>query len=681
MKFLCDRCRTRYSIADDRVRGKILKIRCKNCANVITVREGMIVELDGPAASEHAGRASKPTTGAPAPLGEQRSDTVPSGHELGTPGRPSDGAADPGPAGGARSPGAQPGSARPAAASDPVAKPRPAVAAPAASGKRSRRPAETERGDPPSRRRAAPEPPREDPDGGLGAAFAAAMADPPPAALEEEWYVSIDGDQEGPFSLAEAQRWVSEQSAEAELHCWSEGFDDWLSVDKVGHFRGLRKRPPPVPRAAGATRPAPSKPVGQAATVAPAAPVAPVVIDDEPAPLFTATLASLERSAPASAAPQPPVARSSNGHAVPAGARPAIGAVRSAFDTSEDDSESEPTLYRDPYKAAAHAGPAGSPPAAPVATGPAAGGSAGGSGADGKPAAVVDSASDFDSAAHGSDLDFGEVSRVLDLSDVVRGPRTLDRPGVAGPSRGTARQNAIDSFRSTGPVGAAGAGSIGRLSRTTGPDGVASFAEPEASAPVAARSHRGLFVLLGVASVLVLGAVVAVVLVLTGDDEPIGSELGPVQNIDTSRPDDPIGHRPSGAPGALDPGSQGSVRPVGPRAAPHPARPSTARDSDPVPGYALRSDEVEDVARKHQELTQRCYQRAQRGADSILVGEVKKITVTLTVDREGNVSDLGLSEHAGDNLGKCLTSSIRTGWKFRASPGGTFQLSLVFSNG
>src|SRR5678815_2307605 len=41
VKFLCDRCKTRYSIADDRVRGKILKIRCKNCANVITVREGM----------------------------------------------------------------------------------------------------------------------------------------------------------------------------------------------------------------------------------------------------------------------------------------------------------------------------------------------------------------------------------------------------------------------------------------------------------------------------------------------------------------------------------------------------------------------------------------------------------------------------------------------------------------
>ena len=41
MKFSCERCHTRYSIADERVRGKILKIRCKTCAAVISVREGM----------------------------------------------------------------------------------------------------------------------------------------------------------------------------------------------------------------------------------------------------------------------------------------------------------------------------------------------------------------------------------------------------------------------------------------------------------------------------------------------------------------------------------------------------------------------------------------------------------------------------------------------------------------
>jgi predicted Zn finger-like uncharacterized protein len=39
MKFVCDRCQTKYSIADDRVRGKVLKVKCKTCSNLITVRE------------------------------------------------------------------------------------------------------------------------------------------------------------------------------------------------------------------------------------------------------------------------------------------------------------------------------------------------------------------------------------------------------------------------------------------------------------------------------------------------------------------------------------------------------------------------------------------------------------------------------------------------------------------
>ena len=39
MKFVCDRCHTRYSISDEKVSGKVLKIRCKTCSNIIVVRE------------------------------------------------------------------------------------------------------------------------------------------------------------------------------------------------------------------------------------------------------------------------------------------------------------------------------------------------------------------------------------------------------------------------------------------------------------------------------------------------------------------------------------------------------------------------------------------------------------------------------------------------------------------
>src|SRR5262245_34646858 len=54
MKFVCERCHTRYSIADEKVRQKILKIRCKTCEHVITVRE--------PAAT-----APSPAAAAPSP--------------------------------------------------------------------------------------------------------------------------------------------------------------------------------------------------------------------------------------------------------------------------------------------------------------------------------------------------------------------------------------------------------------------------------------------------------------------------------------------------------------------------------------------------------------------------------------------------------------------------------------
>jgi hypothetical protein len=129
----------------------------------------------------------------------------------------------------------------------------------------------------------------------LGAAFASAMQKPPPA-LEEEWYVSIDGDQAGPYTLAEAQRWVASRPFDAELHCWSEGFDDWLPVDKVSHFRNLRKArqvkqvttPPPIPK--------PEK------------------------PLFAATMASIEKAASSGSMP---AMKASTSGPMPAASTPA----------------------------------------------------------------------------------------------------------------------------------------------------------------------------------------------------------------------------------------------------------------------------------------------------------------------------------------------------------------------
>lgn len=48
MKFDCDRCGTRYNIADEKVRRKVLKIRCRVCENIITVRGADLVDQAPP---------------------------------------------------------------------------------------------------------------------------------------------------------------------------------------------------------------------------------------------------------------------------------------------------------------------------------------------------------------------------------------------------------------------------------------------------------------------------------------------------------------------------------------------------------------------------------------------------------------------------------------------------------
>jgi predicted Zn finger-like uncharacterized protein len=711
VKFLCDRCQTRYSIGDDRVRGKILKIRCKNCANVITVREGMDADASA-AAPEPAGRSKKSTTAAPAPLPDDPPSRarvaiprVAQAHSEASPGNAAPAvraiaAKDPAPAARpnaremtkqpvARDPGKRAGADGNRAGGKRAGSPidarseemgsgGPDGLAGGARGKAPRgidaRSEEMGSGGPDglaggARGKAPRGIDRAESSAELGAAYASSIAKPPPA-LEEEWYVSIDGDQAGPFSLSEAQRWVAEKAYDAELHCWSEGFDDWLPVDKVSHFRGLRKRPvpsPPLPRINSAAR--------AAAAIAPTVPMSPVAPAlpsrsapqpsasplDDPQPLFSATRAQLERGSASPAAQLPPAGK-------PARATPPLGTpvpprtrtngtsaprgtpLGAPFDTSDDsdvDSELEATKYRDPRDA---------------------------------PAAAAAAAAD----AHGDDLDIGEVSRVINIADLARSAQRAPTASGGGGSSPSARA----------PTGAIGriTGAMPRVAgqvpgRATG--AIPSFPvppQPGAEAPTEtgsmtpmAKSHRrGLIALLSVAGVMVLGVVGAVILLVTNSDDTTGGELGRVKDFDTSRPEDPITHRP------IEPGPA-PVKPPTPRGPrPNPTittPPAGSNQTAEIPGNSLRGDEVEEVARKHQDITQRCYLRSQRGADSIIVGDVKKIAVTLMVDKDGNVSNMSLSEHGGDNLGKCLTTSIKS-WKFRqSSTGGTFKFSLAFVSG
>ncbi len=69
MKLICDQCGAKYSIADEKVRGKVFKIRCKKCQNVIVVRgtdqptaEGgqAITQNDSPPAAEQPPADAEP---------------------------------------------------------------------------------------------------------------------------------------------------------------------------------------------------------------------------------------------------------------------------------------------------------------------------------------------------------------------------------------------------------------------------------------------------------------------------------------------------------------------------------------------------------------------------------------------------------------------------------------------
>ncbi len=57
MKIVCEACAAKYSISDDKVRGKVFKIRCKKCSHIIVVRgDADQAAEEAPQAESHAGQ-------------------------------------------------------------------------------------------------------------------------------------------------------------------------------------------------------------------------------------------------------------------------------------------------------------------------------------------------------------------------------------------------------------------------------------------------------------------------------------------------------------------------------------------------------------------------------------------------------------------------------------------------
>lgn len=561
MKFLCDKCKTRYSIGDDRVRGKILKIRCKNCQNVITVREGMDISPSEP--------RRNPT------MAIQKVDI----NEIA-------------------------------------------------------------------------------PQGALGAAFAQQLTKPPPA-LEEEWYVSMDGNQEGPFSLGVAQKWVSAKPFKAELHCWSEGFDDWLPVDKVSHFRNLRRQIP-----ARAARPSTMPP-----------PIPRVPPREEVKPLFAATMASIEKSAgiaPQKEANLPPIgsAPTIRGTAVPLAAKAngtGVGhALRPMFPQNEPDAMTavEAPAFDDELATTAEpiaakrieqrmeAKPAPLRPAVPI----------------------MDDEED--------NLEIGEVSRVVKLADLAAmqpAKKTQSNPALRV-GTGTATNQSLQQIRnSTASMQKLHPSELGmNVDTALMPPGAPLPDESIVAQSFRQRHRRGMIVLISVSAMMLIGVIAAVVFFVSrGDDDgPMG--LGGTRVIDTSRPEDIVRRQLPPAPNQQ--GSATTHKTTGRTYRPGGNNLTTTEPELPEtgPGSKLDASEIEAMAAKYGEGTKRCYMRAQKGALGFEIADTKKIDVTLTVGKDGAVSDVQLSKHANNEFGQCLIARIK-GWRFRESRGGTFRIALAFS--
>src|SRR6185503_9922798 len=53
MKIACENCGTKYSIDDEKLKGKVYKIRCKKCSNVIVAKGTAVGEADPSAKERH----------------------------------------------------------------------------------------------------------------------------------------------------------------------------------------------------------------------------------------------------------------------------------------------------------------------------------------------------------------------------------------------------------------------------------------------------------------------------------------------------------------------------------------------------------------------------------------------------------------------------------------------------
>jgi predicted Zn finger-like uncharacterized protein len=357
MKLVCDRCHSTYSIAEEQFRGKVVTLRCQQCGHVIrapiapkpppqdaTVRDDAprttsksgvvrtVAPADGSAPQAASGRiqagSSRPSGAAPADSRRSAGPAVPQG-PVGNP-----------MAGGAARPAGSGRVAVPLGRSNTRAlpsrgeAPRPAPAIGKFESDEDGRLRKLARavdgapGRPGTDARAAGTPARP--------AFGAdAVADTGPggdddevgpptqinafddlakalaatAEAQDEWYLSVDGDQRGPFARQALEEEIPKLTGE-DVFVWRDGFGDWKPLADVPELDpDLRLAPAPSSgvvrgaKAGGDVRQSPWAPIRPAGEQAPGRPTA--AADAPRAPMARApsrpVVTAAPRPAPASA--------------------------------------------------------------------------------------------------------------------------------------------------------------------------------------------------------------------------------------------------------------------------------------------------------------------------------------------------------------------------------------------
>jgi predicted Zn finger-like uncharacterized protein len=204
VQFSCDSCKTLLQIADEKVRGKRLVVRCKRCGAKITISDPLL-----------ANKLTRARASVPAPV----------------PGAPTAAAPAPAPA--------------PAAPPAPVAAP--TAAAPAAADPDPKRDSDTENTvamDSDLLERAVLASKSENPDQVL------AVSRPPPAAPDQAiWFAMLQGKQIGPLTRGDLAGRATSGEVGPRTYLWKEGMDSWQRARDVAELSALFPLPvtPSVP--------------------------------------------------------------------------------------------------------------------------------------------------------------------------------------------------------------------------------------------------------------------------------------------------------------------------------------------------------------------------------------------------------------------------------------------------